>query len=404
MNLKSKLIHGFSEVQGGLITGASKNDDFEYLSRQGIKLMALADPFYPDPVMPESVKKAMIDAINAGFPGHYTAQNGLNELRQLLADRVSIRTGLTINPNRNILVTAGSDLGLFYSLIPFINDGDEIMVPDPSYPSNFVNPELLGGVVVPVPLYEEDNYQIRIEEFEKRRTDKTKIVLITQPNNPTTTVFQRDSLEKLCDFIVKNDLILISDQAFEDHIYDGIEFISPSSMPGMWERTLTICSISKGFGLSGLRIGYIYGDEKIIDVLYGAAVDALGPAATISMVGTIAALKEENYLSDNFQRLERRRRIAFDILSTIPGVRMKLPETGFMSWLDISQLGTSEEVACYLLKEARILVNSGSSYGNRGEGFIRIITGSFFEDSDATEAFNQIKTALTSLAESKGIK
>lgn len=403
MNLRSKMKKGFSRIEGGLLSGASKNDDFEYLKDQKITLMGLADPFYPDPSMPDSVKKAMMDAVNSGFPAHYTQQNGLNELRRLLADRISLRTERNLDADKNILVTAGSDLGLFYSLIPFINDGDEIMVTDPGYPSNFVNPELLGGVVVPVPLFENDNYQIRIEEFEKRLTHKTKLVIITQPNNPTTTVFRRDSLEKLCEFIIRNDLILICDQAFEDHIYDGIEFIEPAAMPGMWERTLTICSLSKGYGLSGLRIGYLYSCEEIIDVLYGAAVDALGPAATISMVGAIAALKEESYLDRNYIKLEQRRRIAYDILSSIPGVRMRMPESGIMSWLDVSQLGSSKEVVEYLLKEAKILVNSGSGYGKQGEGYIRIITGCFYEDSDAIRVLELIKTALTELAKKKGI-
>ena len=132
------------------------------------------------------------------------------------------------------------------------------LVPDPTYPSNFLNPKLLGGVTVPVPLFAEDNYQLRLEELEKRINPKTKMMILCHPNNPTTTVFREDNLKMLSDFIIKHDLILVSDQAFEDHIYDDISFISPASLPGMWERTVTVCSISKGLGLSGFRIGYIY--------------------------------------------------------------------------------------------------------------------------------------------------
>lgn len=148
---------------------------------------------------------------------------------------------------------------------------------------------------------------MRIEEFEKRLTPRTKMVLLTHPNNPTTTVYRRESIEALCRFIIDNDLVLVCDQAFEDHIYDGIEFVAPCTLPGMWERTLTVCSISKGIGLSGFRIGYIYACDKIMDVLYGGAVNVLGAACTLSSLGAIAAIKDKEHMRSNYERLERRR-------------------------------------------------------------------------------------------------
>jgi aspartate/methionine/tyrosine aminotransferase len=396
----------FGNLQGGLFINVSKADVGEgagNFMKAGGDIMAWADPFFPDPSIPESVKKAMIESIETGFPAHYCMPIGLYELREVLAERISERTGLQINPSRNVIVTPGSDSGLLYAMMPFINEGDEVMVPDPSYPSNFLNPKLLGGVTVPVPLFAEDHYQPRIEEFEKRLTKKTKMVLISHPNNPTTTVFRRENLEKLCEFIIKNDLILVSDQAFEDHIYDNIEFVSPCTLPGMWERTLTVCSISKGIGLSGLRIGYIYADDRIMDVLYGGAVNVLGASSTVGTMGAIAALKDKEHLKNNYVRLERRRRIAYEILSTIPGVRMEMSESGILSWLDISRLGTSEEVANYIMEHAKIMVNQGTPYGKQGEGYIRIVTACFAKDEDAVLRFNRIKEALTRLASEKGI-
>ncbi len=406
MDVKNKMNAKFRDLQGGLFLEVTKADVGEgagNLMKQGVDIMAWADPFFPDPSIPDSVKDAMIEALKGGFPAHYSMPIGLYELREVLAEKIREKTGLEIDPSRNVIVTPGSDSGLLYSMMPFISDGDEVMIPDPSYPSNFLNPKLLGGVTIPVPLYEEDNYQIRIEEFEKRLTDKTKMVLITHPNNPTTTVFRRESIEKLCKFIIDNDLILVSDQAFEDHIFDGIEFVHPATLPGMWERTLTVCSISKGIGLSGFRIGYIYTNDRIMDVLYGGAVNVLGAASTISSIGAITALKDTEHLRNNFERFERRRRIAYDILSTIPGVKMKMTESGILSWLNISQLGTSEEVATYILKEAKILVNEGTPYGKQGEGYIRIVSTCFYKDEDAINAFNRIKVALTKLAKEKGI-
>ena len=406
MDVKKKINGRFRDLEGGLFTELTKADvgtGAANLLEQGCKIMAWADPFFPDPAIQDSVKEAMINAIKGGFPAHYSMPIGMYELRQALAKKISNQTGLEIDPSRNVIVTPGSDMGLFYSLMPFVSEGDEVMVPDPSYPNNFLNPKLIGAVTITVPLYEEDNYQIRIEEFEKRVTRKTKVVLITHPNNPTATVFRRESIEKLCRFVIDHDLILISDQAFEDHIYDGIEFVHPCTLPGMWERTVTVCSISKGIGLSGFRIGYIYANDRIMDIFYGGAVNVLGAASTLSSIGAVAALNDENHLHNNYVRLERRRRLAYDILSTIPSVTMKLSESGILSWINISQLGTPAEVRDYILKEAKILVNEGTPYGKQGDGHVRIVTGCFNSDEDACKAFNQIKTALTKLTKEKGI-
>lgn len=406
MIIKDKMNNNFRDLQGGLFAEVAKADVGEGVAdlvRRGVDVMAWADPLFPDPSIPESVKKVMIDAIESGMPSHYSIPIGLYELRVVLADKINKMNGLEIDPRRNVIVTPGSDTGLLYAMMPFISVGDEVMVIDPSYPSNFLNPKLLGGVTVPVPLHAEDNYQIRIEEFEKRLSPRTKMVLITHPNNPTTTVFRRGSIEKLCAFVIDHDLILVSDQAFEDHVFDGIEFVHPASLPGMWERTLTVCSISKGIGLSGFRIGYIYAADEIMDVLYGGAVNVLGAAATITSLGAIEAIKDENHLKDNFLRFEKRRRTAHRILSSIPGVSMKMPESGILAWVDVSKLGTSEEIVKYILAETNILVNDGGAYGEQGTGHLRIVTACYKEEEDAVERLERIQKALVKWAREKGI-
>lgn len=406
MDIRNKISHKFHGVEGGLFSEVTKADVGEgagKLMEQGYDIMAWADPFFPDPSIPESVKEVMIKAIENGFPSHYSMPIGYLELRQELAKKISRQTGLDIDPSRNVIVTPGSDSGLLYSMMPFLDDGDEVMVIDPSYPNNFLNPQLLGATTVPVPIFEEDNYQIRIEEFEKRLTDKTRMVLITHPNNPTTTVFRRESIEALAKFVIDNDLILISDQAFEDHIFDGIEFVHPCTLPGMWERTVTVCSISKGIGLSGFRIGYLYTNDHFMDIYYGAAVNVLGAPATITSIGAIQALKDEEHLSRVYEKLDRRRKMAYEVFSSIPGVSVKMSESGILSWLNISKLGTAQEVSAYILKHAKILVNEGDMYGSQGKGHIRIVSACFMDDDDAMDAFNRIKDALIQLGKEKGI-
>ena len=264
-----------------------------------------------------------------------------------------------------------------------------------------LNPQLLGARAVKVPLFAQDNYQPRVLEFRKRLTDKTKMVLLTHPNNPTTTVFRREALEELCRFIVEHDLILVCDQAFQDHIYDGIEFVHPATLPGMWERTLTVCSISKGIGLSGFRIGYIIADDNIMDVLYGGAVNVLGAPCTLSSIGAEAAIRDQTCLQENYIRLERRRRLAYAYFADIPGVSMRMSESGILSWLDISALGTDEEVAGRLMRDARIMVNQGTPYGDQGKGHIRIVTACFSSDEAARLRFQRIRDTLLAMVQEK---
>lgn len=401
MSIREKLNDRFAPLQGGLFLDVTKADVGEgagNFQKAGGDIMAWADPFFPDPAIPESVKKAMAEALESGFPAHYTMPIGMLELRQALAEHISAQTGLEINPSRNVIVTPGSDSGLMYAMMPFLSAGDEVMVPDPSYPSNFLNPKLLGAVTVPVPLHEEDNYQPDVEEFRRRLTPRTKMVLISHPNNPTTTVFRREHMEALCRFIVENDLILVCDEAFQDHIYDGIEFVHPATLPGMWERTLTVCSISKGIGLSGFRIGYIYADDVIMDTLYGGAVNVLGAPCTLSSIGAIAALKDHDHLASNHERLERRRRMAYEAFHDVPGVQMRMSESGILSWLNVAGLGTDEEVALRIQEDARILVNQGTPYGQQGKNHIRIVTGCFASDEDAAERFGRIRQALLNMS------
>lgn len=183
---------GFTRLEGGLFSSVSKadvGDGAGKLIERGVDIMAWADPFFPDPSIPGSVKRAMIDAIEEGFPSHYSMPIGRSELRGAIAEKVARQTGRRIDPSRNVIVTPGSDSGLLYAMMPFLAAGTEVLVPEPSYPNNFLNPELLGAITVPVPLFAEDGYQLRVEELEKRLTPRTRMVVLCHPNNPTTTIF-----------------------------------------------------------------------------------------------------------------------------------------------------------------------------------------------------------------------
>ncbi len=394
--MKSKMIEAFKKAEGGLFSAVEKADvgsSYQELESLGITLMGWADPFMPDFSLPEHIKCATINAVNNATAPHYTAPIGNPDLKKLIAQKLKTKNGLAVDPERNILITPGSDAGLFFSMIPFIENGDEIIIPTPSYPNNALNVRICGGLVVPVELREEDGFQIKIEEFEKVLTPKTKMVVLTHPNNPTTTVFNKKSLESLAAFIIKNDLILVCDQAFEDFCYDN-ELITPAALPGMFERTITVFSFSKGMGLSGYRIAYLVCSDIIMDSFFANAVSILGATNTISQIAVMEALKAPEFMDEFATAFDYRRKKAYQILNSIPNVTMLMPESGFMCWLNVSKIGDSSDIVSYLVKEAKVSVNDGINYGQGGAGHLRIILGVYKDNKRVIDALEKIKEAL----------
>ena len=401
-----RMTAAFQKAEGGLFSSVEKadvGDAVEKMRERGVSLMSWADPFYPDPSMPKHVAEAMIESINSGFASHYTTPIGNGELKKEIAKKLKRVNGLEVVPERNIIITPGSDAGLFFAMVPFINSGDEVMIIDPSYPNNFQNTEILGGVPVRIPVYAENEYQFDIKDFEEHLTPKTKMIVLTNPNNPTTVSYRREKLEQMAEFAVKNNLIVVVDQAFEEPVFDGIEMVTVATLPGMWERTVTVFSISKGMGLSGLRVGYIVADDVIMDKMYGTAVSVIGATNTSAQMGAIAALQDSSFMQPYFETFDRRRNIVYQYLNDIPGVSMKLSESGFLSWIDISKLGTESEVMDYLGKNALVSINSGMPYGEQGKGHIRIVHGVFASDEEMEAAILRMREALLKLSKEKGI-
>lgn len=406
MSIKDLMRPAFAELDGGLFSVTEKADVGDVQARMkemGVSMMSWADPFMPDPSLPDSVRDAAIDAINSGSPAHYIMPIGSPDLKVLIAKRTKEKFGVDLDPQRNIIINPGSDVGLMFAMAPWINPGDEVLVHDPSYGSNFLNAELLGGVTVRVPTYEEDGWHLRIEEYEKRLTDKTKMVLLTNPNNPTGVNYTKEELEALADFCIRNNLICVADQAFEDTVFDGKPMISMAALPGMWERTVTVCSVSKGMALSGIRVGWIYANDVIMDAYYGSAVNMQGATSTLGQLAVMPAFEDDSFIEEYMEKYDRRRKYAFELFNSIPGVSMQMPEATFCIWINVSGLGTSTEITKYLIEEARVNVNDGKFYGSMGQGHLRVVAGCFWDDADCFAALDRMGEALRKLAEKKNI-
>lgn len=370
----------------------------DFMRREDIDFFTFADPFYPDAAIPEHVKQGIVESLNSNA-SHYTLPVGCEALRKAVAEKVLKTNGIVADPNKNIVITSGSDLNYNWAMRLFMTPGEcnEVLVPSPSYGHNFVSPFLMGGKSVPVPTYPEDNWDLNIEEFEKRVTPKTRMVSITNPNNPTGTVYKRETLEKLADFCIRHDLILFVDQCFEDSVFDGHEMVNIITFPGMWERTILSGSFSKGMGLCGFRLGYMVACEEIMSPLQASAVQFVGAPSTMIQYAGIAALKDTHFMEEMRLEFQERAKYTYEQLSDIQGVRCFMPEAGFYIWLDVAKLGTSAEVCAYLLKEAHVVLTSsaGDMWGpGTAEYGVRIIYGSKRDREECYAVIRRIREAL----------
>ncbi|MCH4014591.1 MAG: pyridoxal phosphate-dependent aminotransferase [Solobacterium sp.] len=406
MSVLDRMKPAFARLDGGLFSTAQKADVGDVAKRmeeQGVAMMSWADPFKPDPSTPQPVIDAAVDAIKSGTASHYFMPIGSPELKKVIAQRILRKSGLKLDPDRNLIINPGSDNGLLFAMFPWICPGDEVMVVDPSYPNNFQDVELLGGAVVHIPTYEEDGWHLRIEEFEKRVTDKTKLVVLTNPNNPTAVTYTRSELKKLAAFIIQHDLICVVDQAFEDCIYPESEMVNMAQIDGMWERTITVCSVSKGMGLSGFRVGWTYCDDVIMDKYHASAVSIQGAASTMAQTAVIPAFQDDSFIDAYIRKYDARRKYAYELFNSCPGVSMRMPEAGFYAWINVSKLGDSSEIVQYLIDEAKVNCNDGKFYGELGSGYLRLILAVFWNDEDCYRALDRMAAAFRKLAEKKHI-
>ena len=177
-----------------------------------------------------------------------------------------------------------------------------------------------------------------------------------------------------------------------------------ASLPGMWERTVTVCSCSKGMGLSGYRVGWLYADDVVMDVYHGVAVNLQGATSTLAQVAVIPAVEDDSFIQAYIEKYDVRRKYAFDVFNACPGVSMSMPEAGFYAWINISRLGDSTDITSYLAENALVSLNDGKFYGTQGDGYLRLILACFWEDKDCFAAIDRMAAAFKKLANEKGVE
>ena len=345
----------------------------------------------PDFDTPKIIKDATIKSIENGDV-FYTSNYGIMPLREAVAEKLRNENNLDYAA-KEVLITAGATESIYDSYSLILEEGDEILLPNPCWP-NYVNAAyIMGAVPVRYSLAEENDFQIDFDELEGLVTEKTKAIVIINPSNPIGSMFTLETLEKLADFAKKKDILVISDEIYEKIIYGNKKHISIASLDGMKERTITINGFSKTYSMTGFRLAYIAAPEEFIRVLNIIHQHNTSCATSFVQHGGITALKEGGDASEEMvKEYKRRRDYIVEKVNSIEGLSLNAPDGAFYAFINIKGLGISSEEFCnYLLDEECVAIVPGTVFGSAGEGFVRFSYASSYED--IVEGLNRMEKA-----------
>lgn len=333
----------------------------------------------PDFDTPWRIREEGIYSLEKGRT-FYTSNSGLKELKEEICYYIQRKTSVSYDPKTEVVVTVGGSEGIDIAMRAMLDPGDEVLIPQPSYVSYLPCTVLAGGVPVVIPLKNENEFKLTKEELEAAITPRTKILVLPFPNNPTGSIMTREDLEPIAELIKEHDLFVISDEIYSELSYQG-QHVSIAEFPGLRERTIMINGFSKGFAMTGWRLGYACGPAEIIEQMIKIHQFAIMCAPTNSQYAAIEGLRNcQTEVDEMREAYNQRRRFLMHEFRKI-GLKCFEPYGAFYVFPDISEFGmTSEEFATRFLEEERVAVVPGTAFGASGEGFIRISYAYSLED------------------------
>ena len=325
----------------------------------------------PDFDTPWSVREEGIYSLERGRT-FYTANAGLKELRIEIGNYISRKYDLHYDAVHEIMVTVGGSEAIDLALRAMVDPGDEVLIPQPSYVSYLPCAVMADAKPVIINLKEENEFKLTRKELEESITDKTKILVLPFPNNPTGGIMTKEELEELVPVIIEHDLYVISDEIYAELTYKG-RHVSIASLPGMHDRTVTINGFSKAFAMTGWRLGYAIAPKMIMDQMIKLHQFAIMCAPTNSQFAAVEALKNcDDEVAKMVEAYDQRRRFLIDALRGM-GLECFEPFGAFYVFPSIKKFGlSSDEFASRLLREEKLAVVPGTAFGDCGEGFLRI--------------------------------
>lgn len=343
----------------------------------------------PDFDTPWNIREEGIYSLEKGRT-FYTSNAGLLELREAICEYNERRFQLMYDPKKEIMLTVGGSEGIDVALRAMLNPGDEVIIPEPCYVSYLPCVQLADGVPVTISLKNENQFRLTKEELEAAITDRTKILVMAFPNNPTGAIMTKEDLEAIAEVIIKHDLYVISDEIYAELTYSG-NHVSIASLPGMRERTIVIGGFSKAFAMTGWRLGYAMGPAMIMEQMIKIHQFAIMCAPTTSQYAAIVAMRDcDKDVVHMREAYDQRRRYMLNAFKEM-GLPCFEPKGAFYLFPDIREFGIpSEEFATRLLKAKKLAVVPGDAFGDCGEGFLRI---------SYAYSLEELKTAVGRLAE-----
>ncbi len=341
------------------------------LEAQGMDVIHL-EIGQPDFQTPSNIMEAADRAMANGCTG-YSPTLGFNELRQAVADYVkkykNVDAGL-----ENVAIVPGGKPTMFFTMMTLVRPGDEVIYPNPGFPIYESCIKFAEGVPVPLPITAENDFRLDIEKFKSLITPKTKLIIINSPGNPTGGVFEKEDILAMAEVLRdRPDIFILSDEIYDRLVFDGKTF-SIASLPEFRDRTLVLDGFSKSYSMTGWRIGYCVANEEIIKRFELLMVNSVSCTCSFTQMGALEALTGSQDSVDRMREEFRKRRDwLVEALNNIDGIECRLPRGAFYAFPDISSFGlTSKEFADRLLNEEGVALAWGTSFGEYGEGHIRI--------------------------------
>ena len=348
------------------------------LERQGKQIVHL-EIGEPDFDTPSNIVEAAVDALHKGWT-HYGPSAGLPDLRQTIAEEVS-RTRVVECKSNEVVVVPGGKPIIFFSILSLVNEGDEVIYPNPGFPIYESMINYIGGLAIPIRLREERDFGLDVKELASLITDRTKLIIINSPQNPTGGVLSKRDIHDIADAIGDRNIMVLSDEIYSRLIFDGQHY-SIMSVPGFKERTILLDGFSKTYAMTGWRMGYGVMRSDLAAHVTRLMTNSNSCTASFTQVAGIEALRGDQSSVDKMRAEFQRRRDAFVAgLNKIKGFSCRMPKGAFYVFPNIQKTGwKSKRLADALLEEAGVACLSGTAFGDFGEGYLRFSVANSLEN------------------------
>lgn len=348
----------------------------------------------PDFNTPQNIVEAAKKALDDGYHG-YTTSQGIPELRKEIADYMKETRGVEYDP-AEIVVGPGGKPIIVTAIMALLDPGDEVLLPNPTYPAyaSFIN--FVGAKVVSVPVLEEKGFRFDVNDLKERVTDRTKLIVLNSPSNPTGGFLTMEDYEEIAKVVKKHNLMVFSDEIYSRMIYDG-EHASITQIPGMKDHTIVLDGHSKTYAMTGWRLGYGAGPKKVIKAMSDLLLNTVSCTAHFVQIAGMEAIKgPQDSVDKMVAEFKERRDFIVDGLNKLPGFSCRKPKGAFYVFPNIKGTGMkSKELADYLLYEAGVACLSGTDFGSNGEGYLRFSYANSIPNIQ--KALNKMEEALKKL-------